>query len=199
MVRSRARRPPARLPAAPLAALLVALAPLVPVATAEARTADQFAYPADKVWNASLRLLRIDLGCRLGERDAEVGYLTFDYVDGGRAHAGAVELVPMRVDGREGVRVVISIPAMPSYVERMILDRLGRKLVEDFGEPLPPPARPEPPAAGPEDGAQGSGANRGGAGPGAGAARPGGAGAPEDRRAAPTRDRRAAAPAPGAR
>jgi hypothetical protein len=128
--------------AAPFAA---AAALLVPVATAEARTAEQFAYPPEKVWNASLRLLRIDLGCRLGERDPEVGYVTFDYVEGHRTHAGAVELVPTLVDGREGVRVVVTIPAMPSYVERMILDRLGRKLVEDFGEPLPAraPTRPE--------------------------------------------------------
>ncbi len=121
------------------ATLLVALSLLVPVDTAAARTTNEYAYPRDKVWNTSLRLVRIDLGCPLGDRDAEVGYFTFEYVDGTRRHPGSVELVPTRVEGRDGVKVVVQIPAMPSYVERMILDRLARKLVDDFGEPTPAP------------------------------------------------------------
>lgn len=127
-----------------IATVLVAAALLVPVATASARTTNDYAYPRDKVWNASLRLVRIDLGCPLGDRDADVGYFTFEYVDGARRYPGSVEFVATRVQGREVVRVVVQIPAMPSYVERMILDKLQRKLVDDFGEPAPAPPTVRP-------------------------------------------------------
>ncbi len=129
-----------------IATVLVAASLLVPVATASARTTNDYAYPRDKVWNTSLRLVRIDLGCPLGDRDADVGYFTFEYVDGARRYPGSVELVPARVEGREGVRVIVQIPAMPSYVERMILDKLQRKLLEDFGEAPPAPPAERPPA-----------------------------------------------------
>jgi len=128
-----------------LATWFVAVSLLVPVDTAQARTTHEYVYPRDKVWNTSLRLVRIDLGCALGDRDAEVGYFTFDYVDGNRRYPGSVELVPARVEGRDGVRVVVQIPAMPAYVERMVLDRLARKLVDDYGEaPAAPPPPPRP-------------------------------------------------------
>lgn len=109
---------------------------------AEARVASEFPYPRDRVWNAAVRLMRVDFGCTLSDRDEESGYLMFEYPDGTRRHAGSLELVPATIDGRDGVRVVVQIPNMPSYVERMISDRLGRKLVEDFGDPAP--ARPQP-------------------------------------------------------
>jgi hypothetical protein len=125
-----------------LATIFVAASLLVPVDTALARTTHEYVYPRDKVWNTSLRLVRIDLGCPLGERDADIGYFTFEYVDGTRRYPGSVELVPARVEGRDGVKVVVQIPAMPTYVERMVLDRLARKLVDDYGEaPAPPPAQ----------------------------------------------------------
>lgn len=110
--------------------------------SALARTTNDFPYPEDKVWNASLRLVRVDLGCTLGDRDTDAGYFMFDYVDGGRRYPGSLEIVRARVEGRDGVHVVVQIPAMPAYVERMILDRLRRKLVDDFGEPAPPPPPP---------------------------------------------------------
>jgi hypothetical protein len=48
----------------------------------------------------------------------------------------------------------MQIPTMPSYIEQMLMDRLGRKLLADFGEPLRPSARetPEPPAEGDDEG-----------------------------------------------
>ena len=116
--------------------ILATLAPHV----AEARVSSEFPYPRDRVWNAAIRLMRVDFGCTLNDRDEESGFFMFEYPEGTRKHAGSLELVPTRVEGRDGVRVVVQIPNMPSYVERMISDRLGRKLVEDFGEP--PPVRP---------------------------------------------------------
>ncbi|MBK8169050.1 MAG: hypothetical protein IPK60_01745 [Sandaracinaceae bacterium] len=107
-----------------------------------ARTTSDFAYPVDKVWNASVRLVRVDLGCALGDRDTDAGYFMFEYADGAHRYPGSLEIVRARVEGRDGVRVVVQIPAMPSYVERMILDRLGRKLIDEFGEPAPIPTPP---------------------------------------------------------
>ena len=128
-------------------AVTLALAP----ATALARTSQDFPYPVAQAWNASLRLVRVDLRFPVTDRDQETGFLLFDYVDGSRSYPGSVELVRTRVEGRDGVRVVVQVQAMPSYVERMILDRLARKLVEDFGEPAPaPPPRPAPPPATPD-------------------------------------------------
>jgi hypothetical protein len=31
---------------------------------------------------------------------------------------------------------------MPSYIERMLLDKLRKKLISEFGEPAPPPKKP---------------------------------------------------------
>ena len=127
--------------------LLVVVALAFP-ATALARTGSDYPYPAERVWNAALRLIRVDLQCPLGDKDADVGYFMFEYHDGARKYSGSLEIVRARIEGRDGVHVVVQIPNLPTYVERMILDRLGRKLVEDFGEP--PPAQ-RPPQQAPRD------------------------------------------------
>ena len=43
----------------------------------------------------------------------------------------------------------MQIPAMPSYIERMLLDKLEKKLIGEYGEPTPPPKKQpeEPPPA----------------------------------------------------
>lgn len=135
-----------------LASLLLLLVLVAPPVPARARTASSLPYARDKVWNTALRLVRVDLGCPLGERDADTGFFMFEYVDGARRFPGSVEIVPARVDNRDGVRVIVQVQAMPSYVERMILDRLSRKLIDDYG--LPPPARhpPDPPEDAPDGG-----------------------------------------------
>ncbi|MBX3249440.1 MAG: hypothetical protein KF901_19850 [Myxococcales bacterium] len=126
--------------------LLLVLLALVFAAppTADARRSDSHAYRYDQVWSASLRLLRVDYGFPLRDRDENLGYVLFDYVDGGRSVPGSFEVVRTRQGEREVVRVTVNIPAMPSYVERMILDKLQRKLREEYGEPLPAPPRREP-------------------------------------------------------
>lgn len=120
---------------------LIALSPL-----AEARTVRDQPYPRETTWNAAIRLIRVDLGCPITERDVENGYFTFDWRDGRRTVPGSLEMVPTQIDGRPGTRVIVQISAMPSYVEAMVLSRLSRKLHTEFGEPAPPPPR-TPPAA----------------------------------------------------
>jgi hypothetical protein len=123
-----------------LAMVVLAGLLLVP-AGAHARKQSEVRYRYDQVWGATIRLIRVDYKFQIRDRDEEVGYLLFDYEDGGRAHPGSVELVRYEADGEERVRIVITIPAMPSYVERMVLDKLGKKLEKDYG--LPPPPRPK--------------------------------------------------------
>lgn len=123
-----------------------------------ARREDTFGYPISRVWTSAVRLLRVDFECPITEKDREEGYFFFEYTDHGRKYPGSVELVPVKQNGVDSVRVVIQVPAMPTYVESLMLDRLGRKLREDFGEPVAPtPEAPKPaePPASKDDGAQG--------------------------------------------
>ena len=116
---------------------------------ASARKTDDYHHRYEQVWSASVRMVRVDLRFQIQDQDASIGYLLFDYRDtNGRTTPGSVELVRAEEQGRPVVRVVIQIPAKPSYVEQMLLDRLRRKLREEFGDPPPPPRRPAQP---PED------------------------------------------------
>lgn len=154
-----------------LASVPTVLAVLAAPRLARARVQGDYAYAWGQVWQAAVRMVRVDLGCPITDRDEEIGYVMFEYEDSGRRHPGSVEMVRNTgADGNERVRVVVQIPAMPSYIERMLLDRLTRKLRDDFGEP-PRFARPvrterdrpsdppaEPPAGAPE-GAEGDAAD----------------------------------------
>lgn len=128
-----------------LAPMLVLAALLVP-ATSHAKKTEDFRHSYGQVWGAAIRLIRVDQGYPIKDRDEGVGYFLFDYRDDGRSYPGSVELV--RVEDKSAtIRVVIQIPAMPSYIERMLLDKLEKKLMDEYGEPAPPPTRPDDPAA----------------------------------------------------
>jgi hypothetical protein len=131
-------------------ALLVAAALLAPSTGRAKKTAD-FRHSYDQVWGAAIRLIRVDQGYPIKDRDPTVGYFLFDYKDDNRMYPGSVELVRIEDQGGGPIRVVIQIPKMPSYIERMLLDKLEKKLVDEYGEPTPPPKKPEePPADGEE-------------------------------------------------
>jgi hypothetical protein len=127
-------------------ALLVTAALLAPT-TSHAKKTEDFRHTYDQVWGAAIRLIRVDQGYAIKDRDQSVGYFLFDYKDDGRLYPGSVELVRTGDQGVGSIRVVVQIPAMPSYIERMLLDKLEKKLVHEYGEPSPPPKKPvEPPA-----------------------------------------------------
>lgn len=124
-----------------LLALCLALASVVidPPSTALARVEEDLPWSYTQVFQGSIRLVRVDLGCTITERDADAGFVLFDYESSGRVHHGSIELSPTTArDGAEVVRVVVQIPTLPSYVERMIVNRLERKLRDEIGEPLRP-------------------------------------------------------------
>ena len=139
-----------------LPSLVALIAILAIPSVAEARVTNEYGYEWTQVWQATVRLVRVDLGFPVSDRDDAIGYLLFEYRGGSRTYPGSVELVRVTAeDGSERVRVAVQVPSMPSYIERMIVDRLTRKLREDFGDPprvRRRPAAPEPPAEEPGEG-----------------------------------------------
>ncbi len=111
---------------------------------AEARRTSDHDYRYEQIWSSAVRLLRVDYGFNIRDRDRGIGFVLFDYQDHGRTYPGSLEVVRAEIGGQQKVRVTLNIPAQPSYVERMILDRLQRKLRADFGEPITRPVAREP-------------------------------------------------------
>ncbi|MFO0588865.1 MAG: hypothetical protein U0441_15045 [Polyangiaceae bacterium] len=137
-----------------LFALLVAL--VVPVGvlvySEEVRASAGYSspYTFDQTYSTALRMLRVDLGYKVTEKDAENGYILFEYTSpesGNRVCSGAIELVK----SKQRVQVTVQIPAMPQYHEQMIADALSRKLTADYGDP-PKPAAPTEDAGAPDGG-----------------------------------------------
>jgi hypothetical protein len=110
---------------------------------AEARREQTYPYPFSRVWTAAVRMLRVDFESPITEKDKDSGYFLFNFNDGKKEHPGSVEVIRTLENGVESVRVVVQVPALASYVERMLLDRLGRKLTQEYGAP---PAPKTPPA-----------------------------------------------------
>lgn len=130
----------------PLACAFFAGSILLAPSFAEARQSIDLPYPVEQSWNAAIRLVRVDMGFTITERDRESGFLLFTYRDTTRSSPASIELIPADVGGVSGVRVVVQIAQMPTYMERHLLTRLDRKLHDDYGEPRrPPPREPERP------------------------------------------------------
>lgn len=127
-------------------ACLVGLIVLGAAPDARARQSTDLTYSYEQAWAASIRLIAVDFRFPITQRDEGIGFLLFEYQDGGRTYHGSLELV--RTTGRNAtpaVRVTVQVQNMPSYVERHVLDRLQRKLGEDYGQAPPTRPRPAPP------------------------------------------------------
>src|ERR1700753_2228112 len=98
------------------AAITAALAVAV---GADAKSTYDSPYGYDRTWNAALRLVRVDNGWKVTEKDDQNGYLLFDYTSpgGGKPTPGTMELVKSR-DGDGPVSVLVQLPAMPQYHEQ---------------------------------------------------------------------------------
>ena len=120
---------------------------LVPAA-AFAKHKSEFVHTYEQVWGSAVRMIRVDYGFPIRDRDEEIGFILFEYKDGERKYPGSMEIVRIEQDGRPAIRVVTQINGMPKYVERMMLDKLKLKLRTDFGVPIDKPIKKpaEPPA-----------------------------------------------------
>src|SRR5262245_43546309 len=133
--------------------LALSLALLVSPQQAEARSNAELPYPPAQVWTAAVQMRRADLGFEVLERDEDAGYVLFTYKDLAQTSPGAMELVKLAGDSRP-TKVVFQLRDMPRYHEIALLDRLARKLHDDYGDPPRPrpPAKAPPPAKRPDAG-----------------------------------------------
>lgn len=111
---------------------------------ARAKSGYDSLYSYDQTWNTALRLVRVDLGFKIVEKDEKAGYILFEYTDKGTTSSASLELLP----SDRAIRVVCQIPKFPSYHEAVVLDRLSRKLKEEYGAPVEKP-KPQPDAGPP--------------------------------------------------
>ncbi len=123
---------------------------------AHARSAYESPYGYDRTWNAALRLVRVDNGWKVTEKDETSGYLLFEYrsPESAKATPGSFELVRGR-DADGSVSVLVQLPQMPHYHEQVVLDALASKMRREYGDP-PEHRHPDPPRmptdAGPDEG-----------------------------------------------
>lgn len=109
-------------------------------------------YPADRVFAATVRFVRVDLDAKLLDKDADAGFVLFEWIDDGKPFRSAFEIATTERDGKQVVVIVLDIADRPDYLEQVLLDRLRAKLRADLGDeprPAPAPAPPPPPAPAP--------------------------------------------------
>jgi hypothetical protein len=127
-----------------------ALVLLLPTPSLARRQGD-LRYPFEQVWNASLRLVRVDMRLPVTDRDQEAGYLLFEYLEHGKRFPGSVELVRGERAQRPVTKIVIQVQGMPSYIEQMLFEKLSQKLRAEFGEPIEAEKKPAQKPKAPED------------------------------------------------
>ncbi len=154
LTRWRARTGGPRVRAAVKASLLglgFAAAVVLTEPTADAKSAYDSPYGFARTWTAALRMVRVDLGYKVVEKDESNGYLLFEYrspESGSKATSGSMEFIKARDDHE--VKVVVQLPQMPRFHEQVLLDELVRKMRDEYGDP--PVHKDPPPASSPDAG-----------------------------------------------
>jgi len=132
----------------------VVVCALVTPARVDAKVTFDSPYTLAQTFNSALRLVRVDLGLTVTEKDPSVAYVLFDYKStesGQRIVPGSIQML----DAGRSVKVVVQLGAMPRYHEQVMIDALAKKLRDEYGEPAARPARREPVDAGPDSGGPG--------------------------------------------
>ncbi len=115
---------------------------------AEARSTFDSGYGFERTYNAALRLVRLDMGLKVTEKDDKSGYFVFDYRatdTGNKISSGSIEFI-RSPEADAPIRVIVQLPQMPRYHEQVLVDSLIRKMRQDYGDP---PERPKTPRAPP--------------------------------------------------
>jgi len=137
-----------------IVAAVFAMGPLVVFSAEEAAASAAYdsPYTYEQTFGTALRLVRVDLGCVITEKDLDNGYLLFEYKSpesGNRVYRGSIEIIKRS----RGAHVTVQLPALPQYHEQMIADSLVKKLATEHGEPPSPAPQPAPaPDGGSDDG-----------------------------------------------
>lgn len=112
-------------------------------ASVSARVTAESLYTKAQNYSAALRLLRVDKGFEVIERDEDAAYLIFRYPTPDRKEltvTGTIEVVEIE----HRVTLIVKLPQMPQYHERLLSDQLIKKLRDEYGPPSPP-TKPKPP------------------------------------------------------
>jgi hypothetical protein len=139
---------------------LVGLAGASSVATA--KNSRTFDYRFDSIWSSTIRMLRVDRGYKITDKDRDNGYVLFVFPGTGAVKQcpASLEIVPFADErGFRRQRVQLQIAHQPSYIEVNVLDALETKLRDDHGDPPPaqrddpktPPKKPDDKPAPPKD------------------------------------------------
>jgi hypothetical protein len=128
-------RPWARKASLALAASVLVGA-MVRAGSVEAKAGFDSPYTLAQTYNTALRLVRVDMGLTITERDPTAAYLLFDYKSsesGPRSVPGSIEML----DSGRSIKVVVQLSQMPRYHEQVMSDLLAKKLRDEYGEPAP--------------------------------------------------------------
>jgi hypothetical protein len=108
---------------------------------AQARTETVLQYSKAQTFSSALRYLRVDMGYSVTEKDADAAYLMFEFQrsDQKKLGQGTIEIV----ETEQSVKLVVRVPELPEYQERMLAEGLLTKLKNEHGDP-PPRKAPEP-------------------------------------------------------
>jgi hypothetical protein len=125
------------------------LGALVGTGSVEAKAGFDSPYTLAQTYNTALRLVRVDMGLSITEKDPTAAYLLFDYKStesGQRVVPGSIEML----DSGRSIKVVVQLSQMPRYHEQVVSDQLAKKLRDEYGEPAPRGGRHDVPDAGVE-------------------------------------------------
>ncbi|PID39839.1 MAG: hypothetical protein CSA65_06670 [Proteobacteria bacterium] len=115
---------------------LASLAPSPALAKSE-RALD---YSFKQVWSTAVRMIRVDRGYPVSDKDKDNGYILFVFPGKGSVKkcAASLELVQTKdPQGFEQIKLKLRIQHQPSWVELQFLDHLERKLRSEQGPPPP--------------------------------------------------------------
>lgn len=101
---------------------------------ANASVAYTSGYSFEQTYGTALRMVRVDMGFKVIEKDKDLGYILFEYSSpesGKRVTNGSIEII----ETKSGSNVSVQVPAMPRYHEQMLIDALTKKLENDHGAP----------------------------------------------------------------
>ena len=116
-------------------------------------------YTFEQTFGTAMRMIRVDMGFKIKEKDVDNGFLLFEYTSpesGKKPTAGSIECVRTA----KGIHVAVQLPQMPRYHEQMMVDTLAKKLIAEHGDP-PEKARPPAPPP-PHNGDEADGGTDGG-------------------------------------
>ncbi|HEY3236843.1 MAG TPA: hypothetical protein VGJ84_19150 [Polyangiaceae bacterium] len=107
---------------------------LVSSIRADARVQVDSDYSKAQTYSAALRYLRVDLGYEVLEKDPDAAYVIFRYRAPDQPQnvsTGTVEIV----EADDRVALIIQLPKLPEYYERVLRDGLLRILRAEYGAP----------------------------------------------------------------